>query len=180
VCGFGVIVLASLCVALLCDVCLRLHPVLFPAGEPVLPSLCVKYIRIYLPDQPFPRGGCSQIDIQGEQLTWQVLVQASEHARRQLDVLSEARYFDSLTQRADVYVLTYNSQSRAFGVTTFNVEQSNVGFFHIDVTVSAVNTAWPATTRVHSLIFPLATSWSRPLQSLQPWLLHRWTSLLQA
>jgi hypothetical protein len=70
-------------------------------------------------------------------------------------VLSEARYFDSLTDRADVYVLTYNSQSRAFGVTTINLEQSNVGSFHVDVTVSAVNTAWPATTRARILAFAL-------------------------
>jgi hypothetical protein len=88
-----------------------------------------------------------------------VQVQASEHAaRRQLAVLSEARFFDSLTQHADVYILTYNSQSGAFGVTTITVEQSNVGSFHVEVTVSAVNTAWPATTqaRILALALPLA------------------------
>jgi hypothetical protein len=86
----------------------------------------------------------------------QVQVQATEHAaKRQLAVLSEARYFDSLTQHADVYILTYNSQSHVFGVTTIIVEQSNVGSFHVDVTVSAVNAAWPATTRARILAFAL-------------------------
>jgi hypothetical protein len=42
VCGFGVFGLASLCVALLCGVYVRLHLVVFPAVGPFLPSLSVK------------------------------------------------------------------------------------------------------------------------------------------
>jgi hypothetical protein len=45
VCGFGVSDSASLCIALLCGVFVRLRPALFPAGGPFLPSLSVNLYK---------------------------------------------------------------------------------------------------------------------------------------
>jgi hypothetical protein len=70
-------------------------------------------------------------------------------------VLSEARYFDSLTQHVDVLILTYNSQSHVFGVTSITLKHSNVGSFHLGVTISAVNASWPATSLAKILVLAL-------------------------
>lgn len=88
-------------------------------------------------------------------------VQASRRAvERELAVLSEGGFFDSLTQDVGATLLTYNAVLRVFGIVQVLVHQTDVGIFEMRIAVSAVNAAWPVNTRtgLQMLALPVAAS----------------------
>ena len=85
--------------------------------------------------------------------------QASAHAvARQLQLLSEAQFLDSDTSQLEVTFVTYNAKQRVFGQVNLRVEQLEAGRFLQDILVTAVNAAWPSSTRqgVTALALPSA------------------------
>lgn len=71
--------------------------------------------------------------------------------------MQEAGFLDALTLSAQVFMVTYNAQEHVFGIVTVNTQQSQVGRFEQAVLASAVNAAWPVSTRqgIVVLVLPL-------------------------
>jgi hypothetical protein len=71
-------------------------------------------------------------------------------------VLREGGYIDAEAQNIQVELLLYNSALRCFIIVRIAMDQSDVGTFEAQVTVQAVNTAWPLTTvqGVKTLLLP--------------------------
>lgn len=73
-----------------------------------------------------------------------VQAQSSSHAVvKQLQLLYEANFLDTLTHSIEAVLLTYNARLRVIGFATIAAHQSDTGQFGQAVLVSAVNAAWP-------------------------------------
>ena len=80
--------------------------------------------------------------------------------QRQLTILSEAGYVDARTMTIQSWLLTWNSVKRTFGIAKFNMRQTQVGTFALDVLVTAINAAWPVNTwsGLKAVVLPLLTA----------------------
>lgn len=77
---------------------------------------------------------------------------------RQIQFLSEGRFLDSATTRLETVLVSFNANQRVFGVTVFECTQLVAGRFEQDISVTAVNAAWPTHTwqGISNLALPFA------------------------